>query len=138
MRVTTDHAVGHTTLAFARLYSDEAGESHFRSLPVSIREREFAPPTPPFMVSSLMEAVRYGFLVMPAGWSGELHPSPLRMWVFLLEGEMEFEASDGRVHPLTVGNGLLLEDITGKGHRSRVIGGTPATLALVELPGAPD
>ncbi|KAI3610911.1 hypothetical protein D8I24_0355 (plasmid) [Cupriavidus necator H850] len=132
---TAKPAAGHSTLAFARLYADDAGESHFGPLAVTIAERNFAPPAPPFMVSPMVEAARQGFLVVPAGWIGILHPSPLRMWIFLLEGEMEFEASDGQIHPLTIGAGLLLEDTTGKGHRSRVIGGTAATLVVVELPG---
>ena len=124
----------HSTLAFGRLYADESGESHFGALSTEMSERNFAPPAPPFWVSSMTPAVRQGFLVVPTGWVGNLHPSPLRMWMFMLDGEMEFEASDGERRSLVAGSALLLEDTTGKGHRSRVVGGLVATLAVVELP----
>jgi len=63
---TAKPAAGHSTLAFARLYADDAGESHFGPLAVTIAERNFAPPAPPFMVSPMVEAARQGFLVVPS------------------------------------------------------------------------
>lgn len=126
----------HSTLAFGRLYADASGESHFGALSMEMSERNFAPPAPSFWVSPMPPAVRQGFLVVPAGWVGDLHPTPLRMWMFMLDGEMEFEASDGERRALVPGSALLLEDTTGKGHRSRVLGGLVATLAVVELPPA--
>ncbi|GJG94775.1 cupin domain-containing protein [Cupriavidus pauculus] len=134
MAASTDYPVSHSTLAFGRIYADESGESHFGALSFEMTERNFAPPAPAFRVSRLDEAVRQGFLVLPTGWVGDLHPAPIRMWVFMLDGEMEFEASDGECRSLVPGNPLLLEDTRGKGHRSRVIGGNIATLAIVEMP----
>ncbi|QQX87276.1 cupin domain-containing protein [Cupriavidus necator] len=122
------------SLAFERLYADANGDSHFGPLSVAIAERLFAPPARAFWVSPLDEAARQGFLLVPAGWVGALHPSPLRMWIFVLAGAMEFEASDGERRPLSAGSALLLEDITGKGHVSKVIGTADATLAVVQLP----
>ncbi|WP_051974962.1 hypothetical protein [Cupriavidus necator] len=121
-------------LAFERLYADAAGESHFGPVAIGITERLFAPPARPFWVSPLAEAARQGFLLVPAGWVGELHPSPLRMWIFLLGGAMEFAASDGERRHLSAGSALLLEDTTGKGHCSKVVGAGNATLAVVQLP----
>ncbi|CAG9176748.1 hypothetical protein LMG23992_03323 [Cupriavidus laharis] len=128
------HTTHHSTLAFGRLYADESGESHFGALSMEMSERNFAPPAPSFWVSPMNPAVRHGFLVVPTGWVGDLHPSPFRMWIYMLDGEMEFEASDGERRSLVAGGALLLEDTTGKGHRSRVVGGLVATLAAVELP----
>ncbi|MBP0629319.1 cupin domain-containing protein [Cupriavidus sp. AcVe19-1a] len=121
-------------LAFERLYAGADGESHFGPVSVAITERLFAPPARAFWVSPLAEAARQGFLLVPAGWVGAQHPSPLRMWIFVLAGAMEFEASDGERRPLSAGSALLLEDTTGKGHVSRVIGTDDATLAAVQLP----
>jgi hypothetical protein len=128
------HSTHHSTLAFGRLYADEAGESHFGALSTEMSERNFAPPAPSFWVSPMQPAVRHGFLVVPTGWSGDLHRSPYRMWIFMVYAEMEFEASDGERRSMVPGSALLLEDTTGKGHRSRVVGGLVATLAVVELP----
>lgn len=78
-------------------------------------------------------ASQLGILHLPAGWVGDLHPSPLRMWVFMLSGQMEFEAGDGRRQQIGPGSALLLEDTTGSGHRSRVLSNDVATLAVVHV-----
>ena len=122
-----------TTLSFVRLYADSVGESHFAPLEIETATRDFAPPAPSFNVSELAPAARHGFLQVPMGWVGELHPSPLRMWIFLLSGEMEFEASDGQRRQLLPGGAVLLEDTIGKGHRSKVVGSVAAVLAVVHL-----
>jgi len=66
-------------------------------------------------------------------WIGELHQSPLRMWIFVLNGQMEFEASDGERHLIAPGNAMLLEDNVGKGHLNRVIGDEAAVLSVIHL-----
>ncbi len=63
-----------------------------------------------------------------------MHPSPLRMWIFVLSGEMEFQTSDGATRPISPGSALLLEDTTGVGHLSRALGNGPVTLAAIQLP----
>jgi hypothetical protein len=35
------------------------------------------------------------------------------MWIFVLDGELEFEASDGERQPARPGDALLLEDTIG-------------------------
>ena len=111
-------------LTYERLYSDTAGESHFAHLQLGLSTRHFAPPAPPSGVSELTPVSRCGFLRVPAGFVGDLPPSPLHMWIFFLNGEMKFEASDSERRRYAPGNALLLEDTTGRGHRSRVLGPT--------------
>jgi quercetin dioxygenase-like cupin family protein len=65
-----------------------------------------------------------------------MHPSPIRMWIFVLEGEMHFEASNGEARHIKPGSALLLEDTEGQGHFSRVVGARAVTLAVVRLPQA--
>jgi len=55
------------------------------------------------------------------------------MWIFCLEGHMEFQASDGNVLQVNPGSAMLLEDTSGKGHRSRVVGDRDALLVAVQL-----
>lgn len=121
------------TLTYLRLYSDDAGISHFAPVEIEVAPRDFAPPAQPFSVSTLEPASRHGFLSLPSGWIGDLHPSPLRMWIVVLAGEMEFEAGDGAKHRLAAGNTLLLEDTAGMGHRSHVIGDQAAVLSVVHV-----
>ena len=87
-----------SSLRFTRLYTDEAGESHFGQVEIEVVLRQFAPPASPFGVSALASASQCGFLHLPEGWVGEMHPSPIRMWIFVLSGAMEFEAGDGEEH----------------------------------------
>jgi hypothetical protein len=122
-----------SALSYVRLISDAAGDSHFVPLDIEMTTRNFAPPAPSFDVSELSPAAKVGFLRVPKGWVGELHPSPVRMWIFFLSGEMEFEASDGEIRPRVPGKAILLEDTAGKGHLSRVVGKSDAILALVQI-----
>ena len=123
-----------TELTFSRLVADMSGGSRFESITVPVTLQQFAPPAQPFSVSSLQQASHCGFLHLPVGWVGEAHPSPIRMWIFVLQGQMRFEASDGESRDIFPGSGLLLEDTHGLGHNSCVLGNEPATLAAVRLP----
>lgn len=58
------------------------------------------------------------------------------MWIFVLQGEMHFEASNGDSREIAAGSALLLEDTVGVGHFSKVLGNKPAILAAVRLPEA--
>jgi hypothetical protein len=122
-----------SALSFWQLYSDSVGESHFASVSIELVTRKFAPPAESFDVSDFAAATHYGFVRLPRGWVGDLHPSPMCLWVFFLSGEIEFEASDGERRRVAAGGAILLEDTTGKGHQSRVIGDGPALLAVVQL-----
>ena len=106
-------------LSFSRLVPDPDGGSRFETVKIPVTRQDFAPPAQPFSVSLLTSAEECGFLHLPVGW----------------HGEMEFEASDGGKRYIRAGSGLLLEETTGRGHVSRVLGDKAATLAVVRLPG---
>lgn len=121
------------TLTYLRRYADDARISHFAPVQIAVTPRDFAPPAEPFSVSALEPASRHGFLSLPSRWCGDLHPSPLRMWIVVIAGEMEFEAGDGAKHRLIPGSTLLLEDTAGMGHRSHVIGEHAVVLSVVHV-----
>ena len=123
-------------LSFSRLVSTADGGSRFDAISIPVTLQNFAPPAQPFSVSPLSQASQCGFLHLPADWVGDMHPSPIRMWIFVLEGEMRFEASNGEARHITPGSALLLEDTVGQGHFSRVLGSRAVTLAVVRLPEA--
>ena len=123
-------------LSFSRLVPESDGGSRFEPIAIQVTLQEFAPPAQSFSVSPLSQAPQCGFLHLPIGWFGEMHPSPIRMWIFVLEGEMLFEASNGDSRSIAPGSALLLEDTVGRGHVSRVLGDRPVTLAIVRLPEA--
>jgi len=121
-------------LHFPRLYADADGGSRFDSVSVPVTLQDFAPPASPFSVSALTTATQTGFLHLPVGWVGEMHPSPIRMWIFVLQGEMHFEASNGDSQRISAGSAVLLEDTVGIGHFSKVTGEEAAVLAVVRIP----
>lgn len=122
-----------SVIAFVRLHSDGRGESHMDPQEIAIKASGFAPPAPRLGVSSMEPAAGWRFLQLPSGWIGEWDPSPERMWIFCLDGKMDFEASDGTVLRVKHGSAMLLEGTTGKGHRSRVVGDRDALLVAVQL-----
>ena len=117
-----------------RIYSDAQGESHFGEFEVELKLTHYAPPMPPFGVSAPLPAARLLFASLPAEYYGDWHPTPCRQWGVILRGESEIEASDGEVRHLRPGDFLLVEDTTGKGHRSRVVGADEYVNLLVHLP----
>ncbi len=121
-------------LEFPRLHASPGGGSAFDTVTVPVTLQDFAPPALPFGASALASVTQTGFLHLPTGWIGEMHPTPIRMWVFVLQGEMHFEASNGQSRHIRAGSAFLLEDTTGRGHFSKVLGEDPAVLAIVRLP----
>ena len=121
-------------MKYVRVYADAAGESHFEDVDVALTPMDFAPPAPPIGVSAFAPAAGYGFLRSPPGWAGDWHPAPRRQILFYLAGEIEAETSDGEVRRFGPGSVTLVEDTTGRGHRSRVAGEADAVLAVVQLP----
>jgi hypothetical protein len=118
---------------FMRLHVDGAGESHMRREEMPLSATDFAPPAQPMEVSLAEAAVDWRFLHLPARWVGDWHPTPKRIWIYCLAGAMEFEASDGTVHRFEAGGVMRLEDTSGRGHRSRVIGDQDALLVAVQV-----
>jgi hypothetical protein len=58
----------------------------------------------------------------PPGRVVDWHPAPRRQYVITLSGRGEIELIDGTKIPLGPGSINLAEDLTGKGHITRVIG----------------
>jgi hypothetical protein len=122
-----------TRISYVRLYADAAGASHIeRDLHIPLEPTNFVPPAPSIHVSPLQPATACAFLSVPIAYFGDWHPSPKRQWLFFLSGQMEFEVSDGTRFLGVPGSTVLLEDVLGQGHRSRVIGDEPAVMAAVQ------
>ena len=82
----------------------------------------------------LFPAARCFLLSGPADWAGDApHPTPRRQLFCFLRGELEVTASDGETRRFVPGAVLLLEDTTGKGHATRVVGGAEFLILGVAL-----
>jgi hypothetical protein len=97
-----------------RVYADAVGESHFEEIN-----------------KPLAAAGDIGFLSAPEGvenlvfrkvlptYDYDFHRAPARQYIILLDGEIEIETSLGEKRRFKAGDTILVEDTTGKGHRTR-------------------
>jgi hypothetical protein len=120
-------------LKYATLYSDREGDSHFKDVEVEFELVNFAPPAPAVGLSSYLPASRFVFFKTPSGWIGDWHPPPKRQFFCCISGKFEMTASDGEVRVFGSGDVFLLEDIMGKGHKSRTVGTEDFVAAILQL-----
>lgn len=65
----------------------------------------------------------------------DFHNAPRRQYVAILSGQMEIETGNGSKRILTVGDVLVAEDLTGKGHMTRWMGNQPCVSLAIPLAG---
>jgi len=118
---------------FTRLYADAEGESHFEDLQADLNPIEFVSSAPPLYLSHSSPASQFSFFGAPGGWQSEWHPSSSRNLFMVVSGEWEVTASDGETRRFAVGSVLLVDDTTGKGHKSQVISTEDSLSVLVLL-----
>lgn len=121
-------------MKYTKIFADEEGETHFKDVEVELESVDYAPPAPPLNLSSFNPAKQYALAVAPPGWFGDWHPTPCRQILFYLSGEVEVQVSDGEVRRFGAGSIVLVEDTTGKGHVSRVVGSMENVVAFLQLP----
>jgi hypothetical protein len=101
-------------MTITRVYSDEQGESHFEQREVELRDAgEIGHLSEPFPARSVI------FRKNDPGYDYDWHRAPQRQFIVLLDGAIEIEVSDGERRPFRGGDILLMEDTTGRGHRTR-------------------
>ena len=67
------------------------------------------------------------------GYFLDWHCAPRRQYSIMLAGEAEIASSDGTVVRCGRGSILLAEDLTGKGHTTRVVGDQERLTVLIPL-----
>ena len=122
-----------TQIDYLRIYADADGVSHFETQSVELESKHYAPPAAPLFTSALAPANNSVFLELPVGWYGDWHPTPVRQWLILMTGECEFEVGDGSRCRKKAGDVVLLDDTTGKGHCTRVLGDGAVRIAAIHL-----
>ena len=118
---------------YTRLFADADGESHFEDVEAELSSVEFAPTAPPLEICELGATQHAAFFGARAGWSGDWHPAAARNLFVVISGKWEVEASDGVTKRFGPHSVLLVEDTTGKGHRSRVVSDEGFLALLVQL-----
>jgi hypothetical protein len=80
-----------------------------------------------------LPAKEISFRIWPAGAAFDWHPAPRRQFVIIVSGGLEIGFEDGSRHSFGPGDARLVEDITGKGHTTRVVGNEPCVTAVIAL-----
>ncbi len=114
-----------------RLWADEQGESHLESVEVDFHPVvNYAAGLPAIGISDERPALSVHFLRVEPGFEGGWHPAPRRQFALMVSGQVECETSDGVSGALGPGDVALLEDTTGKGHVTRVVGLEPVVMMI--------
>jgi hypothetical protein len=110
-------------VGIVRLYTGDDGESHLEDLDLADHPE----------LTELQAAKGVVFRRFEPDYFSDWHNAPRRQYVVTLDGEMEIGLGDGTVHRFGPGTALLAEDLTGRGHTTRVVGGQPRLSATVHL-----
>jgi hypothetical protein len=86
-------------------------------------------------VSTALAATGTVFVSFPVGWIGDWHPAPRCQFMTFVSGEIEAETGDGQRRRFGAGSIVLVEDTSGLGHRSWVVGDTEVVAVVVHLAG---
>ena len=109
--------------SFHRLYTGDDGESHMEELDLADHPE----------LANLNATAGIAFKQYPPDYFSDFHTAPRRQYVINIVGENEIEVGDGSVYRFGPGHVMLAEDLTGRGHITRVVGGGPRTTAQVPL-----
>lgn len=104
------------TFPVTRVYSDANGDSHFEDITIPLNDNgEIG------FLSNAQEAGTVIFRKVIEQYNYDFHTAPACQYIILLDGIIEIETSLGEKRQFTTGEVLLVEDITGKGHRTKNI-----------------
>ena len=107
-------------MTLIRIYAGANGETHIEDLEFP-RELVTAP------------AGEVSLRYQEAGRLMDWHTVARRMYFVTLSGEAEITVSDGETRRVGPGNVTLVEDLTGKGHRTQIAGAGPRLCLAMTL-----
>jgi quercetin dioxygenase-like cupin family protein len=110
-----------------RLYSGDDQQSHVEEIKLPFAPGKLAEQAPMQAASGVI------FTRMAPGAFMDWHNAPRRQYVITLQGAVEIGLGDGSVHRFGPGEGVLAEDLTGKGHTTRSVGAEPRIMMIIPL-----
>ena len=115
---TPYHAVNQEKIMrIHNLYTDANGESHFRDIEVDWAEERRGS-----KLSMRLPATGIIFRETMAEYDLDWHPAPRRQYIVNLDAGVKLTASDGESRIIAAREVILVQDTTGKGHRSQGLG----------------
>src|SRR6478672_7988973 len=97
-----------------RVYSDSNGDTRFEDITIPLKDAgEIGRLSEGLPVKSII------FREVEASYNYNFHNAPQKQYLILIDGGVEIETTLGEKRQFQTGEVLLLEDIEGKGHRTR-------------------
>jgi len=115
-------------MQITRLYTGPDKESHFEDIEI---ELDYAGD-----IGQLSEKVKAtGIIFRRTGpdYDYDWHNAPQRQYILMLDGAVDVEIGDGTVRRFSTGDILLVEDTTGRGHKSRAVNNEPRSSVFITL-----
>ena len=110
-------------MRITRLYSGADGESHFEEIEAELRDGAAGARSVPLSVESLI------LRTTPGDYEPARHLAPRRQFIINLDGEVEIEAG-GATRRFGPGTLIFAEDLCGRGHVTRDVGGARRSLVI--------
>jgi len=115
-------------MRITRVYADGGGESHFEDMEIPLKDAgEIGRLSERFPASGII------FRENDADYDYDWHTAPARQYIIMLDGEIEIEVSSGEKRRFRGGDILLVEDVSGRGHKTRVTNNQPRRSIFVTL-----
>jgi quercetin dioxygenase-like cupin family protein len=127
--VVAQGAQRRATTTITRLYTGVDGQSHAGDTEVAWRPATLHAE---LNESEILKVTGAQFLRWPRGFVWEGHPASKRQYVVVVSGRGEVDVVGGKKVQLAPGRVLLAEDVTGKGHTTRI--GRDEDLVMLLLP----
>jgi hypothetical protein len=111
-----------------RISTGSDGETHFDELEIALTDAGAIG-----RLSALVPATGLIFRETSPDYDYDWHPAPRRQYIVLLDGEIEITVGDGETRRFHGGDVLLVEDTTGRGHRTRTVDGRVRRSVFITL-----
>jgi quercetin dioxygenase-like cupin family protein len=122
------------TVSFLRLYTDANDVSHFAVEKMELKARGTEGIDAVMAVNRIGDVQGALFAALRAGSTEDWHVAPRRQFMVCLQGVVELTASDGEKRRVKPGEIVLLEDLTGKGHKTHAVGTEDHVALAIPLP----
>jgi hypothetical protein len=120
-------------MKITRFYATDSGESRFVEIDIPIEHAQRDAEGNTLRLSNSYASPHVRFAELPDGMVQSWHHAPARQIVVVLSGELEVGTSDGQTRRWRAGEAFLADDLTGKGHTTKTVGG-PARVLFAPLP----
>ena len=115
--------------SLTRIYSDSNGDSHFEDVEIELKEAGSVG-----KLSDVIPAKGIIFREVEPSYDWDFHTASQKQYIILLDGEIEIETSLGEIRRFNTGEILLLEDTSGKGHKTKNIHPLKRRSIFITLP----